>query len=338
MGLHNRDYARDSHGGGGGGYRGSYGGFTSDSGGVVKKIIIATIAVFVLQLVLQVPARDVDGNQAFERGASGLQPAFTDAVSEWCSVRYTPTVRRGQIWRLLTYAFCHNRGDIFHIAFNLYILWWAGREVESLYGSKEFLWFYLVAAFFAGACYVLFGLALQNVSGRQMGQMIGASGAVSACIMLFGLHYPRRKIHLMGVVAIEARYLIGFKVIMDVYPILLEILSGRAVAGDNIAHTCHLGGFLFGWIYFKRQFRLSSLVNGVGLGQFKSKVKARKSDLKIFSPPAETKSRPKEVSREQLDAILEKISQEGEESLTDAERAFLTEASEQYKAGKRSTP
>lgn len=337
MGLHNRDYARDSSGGGsffksGGG---GYGGFTSDRGGVVKKIIIATIAVFVLQLVTQRPVTDADGNPVVVHDSRGRKTTLTtDAVSDWCAVRYEQTVKQGQVWRLLTYAFCHSRGSLFHIAFNLFILWWVGREIESLYGSKEFLWFYLVGAFFAGAFYVLFGVVLRSISNQPFGYMLGASGAVNACLMLYGLHYPRRKIYIMGVLGIEMRYFIAFALFIDVYPLAFELLGVAApdLVGANVAHSCHLGGFAFGWFYFKRQIRLSSLINGVGFGQIKSKVKAKKSSLRIFSPAEEPKPKRSEVSGEEVDAILEKISRDGESSLTDREREILKQASQQYKA------
>ena len=100
---------------------------------------------------------------------------------------------------------------------------------------------------------------------------------------------------------------------------------------------------MFGWIYFKRQLRLSSLVNGVGLGAIRKKataVKARRSNLRIFSPPSGPKSaKPspsteESVSDQQVDTILAKITEHGEESLTDREREVLAEASRKYRSNK----
>ena len=304
MGLHSRDYARDAHSGGGGF-------FSTTGGGVTKKIVIGTIIVFVLQLLTRSP------------GAS------TNLVTKYLAVSFEAVTSYGQIWRVLTYAFCHSDQYIFHIVFNMYALWWAGREVESLYGSKEFLWFYLVAAIFSGVCYLL--VALVFGVGRTA-TMTGASGAVLAVFMVYARHYPRRKIHMMGILPVEARWLLLILVGLDVLPLLAEISGGSGKSG--VAHACHLGGALFGWIYFSRQLRLSSLVNGVGLGNFRTRQKVRKSKLKIFNPPEQQSGSATQpgVSGEQVDAILAKISAEGEDSLTDREREILKEASRQYKA------
>ncbi len=310
MGLHNRDYARGSS---------SYGGgnFVAPSGGVLKKIIIATVAVFVLQLITE------------------------GAVTSALAVEFSKITTQGQVWRLLTYAFCHSTRDPLHIIFNLYLLWMLGREVEGLYGSKEFVWFYGVSAGFAAICYLIIGFILVAVSGRGMGLMLGASGAVTAVTMLYALHYPRRKIYVYGIIGVEMRWLMAFVLFMDIYPLASELLGFRAAAGDNVAHSAHLGGAFFGWIYFARQMRLSSLVNGVGLGAIRKKkteAKARRSNLRIFSPPSSpTTSNPprggeKAISGEQVDSILAKISEQGEESLTDREREVLKEASRQYRS------
>jgi membrane associated rhomboid family serine protease len=305
MGLHSRDYARDSYG------DGRF--FSTSGGGVVKKIIIATIGVFFLQLLTESPV------------STGL--------TGWLAVDFPKVTSQGQVWRLLTYAFCHSTRDVWHIVFNLYLLWILGREVESLYGSKEFTWFYMVSAVFAAVCYLIVGM----LSDDTFGTMLGASGAISAVTMAYALHYPRRKIYIWGIIGIEMRWLMALLIVKDAYPVIGELM-GRSASG-NVAHACHLGGVLFGWIYFKRQLRLSSLVNGVGLGAFRKEQKIRKSKLKIFNPPAPKTPTPQPkasvgVSGEQVDAILAKISDQGEQSLTDRERAILKEASKQYRGNR----
>lgn len=314
MGLQNRDYARESSNFGGGG-----GTFVSSTGGVVKKIVIATAAVFLLQLLTQ----NKSGN----------------LVTAWLGVDYTAITGSGQVWRLLTYALCHSTHDPLHIIFNLYLLWMLGREVEELYGSKEFAWFYGVSAVFGAICYLMVGMVLAYTSKRGIGQMTGASGAVIACLVLYALHYPRRKVYVWGVIAVEMRWLVGVAVALDLYPLIAELFNRKVVdiTGANVAHACHLGGALFGWFYFKRQIRLSNIIKGGFLGVAKKKIKARQSDLKLFAPadskPAENKPRPStpSVSGEQVDALLAKISEQGEESLTDREREILKEASRQYR-------
>ena len=87
---------------------------------------------------------------------------------------------------------------------------------------------------------------------------------------------------------------------------------------------------MFAWIYFKRQMRLSSITKGFNFGAVKRTVKAKRSDLKIYAPETEAK-REDSIAAETVDSILAKISEQGEESLTDSEREILTKASKQYR-------
>ena len=70
---------------------------------------------------------------------------------------YGSGVLQGQVWRLLTYAFLHSTDQSipWHIIFNMLFLWWFGHEMEELYGPREFLTFYLVAAFLGGIAFFL---------------------------------------------------------------------------------------------------------------------------------------------------------------------------------------
>lgn len=337
MGLDNRDYARHSESSwapsGGGGFGG--GGYGSSYGAMVKKIMIATVVVFLLQWLTQYQVTDADGRPIGVRQADGrVVKLMASPVTDFFAVDYLKITRQGQIWRLLTYAFCHDVRGLQHILFNMIALWFFGREIEALYGSKEFTWFYGVTAVFAAMCYLIVGFTLEAAVGKPMGMMLGASGATVALTILFALHYPRRKIYIWGIIGVEARWIAAALVLFDAYPLLAEFMRFGLpeVGGKNVAHATHLGGALFAYIYFKRQFRLSNLVNGVGLGTAKAKVtaakqrvKAAKSGLRVFKPEDE------QVAPEELDRILEKISQVGEANLTDDERALLTRASKQYK-------
>lgn len=292
MGIYNRDYLRDSASGGG--HRMP----TAEYGGMTRRIVILTVAVFILQLLFP-------------------------PVTRWLQVDFEAIAFRGQIWRILTYAFCHAPNSLLHIVFNLWMFWLFGREVEAMYGAKEFTWFYCVSAVFAGVCYLALGMVFNDLV-----PMLGASGAIMAVCMVYTLHYPRRTIRPFGLFDLEMRWLMAILVISDLYPILLRV--GHGVTEGDVAHAAHLGGVLFGTFYFVRQIRLSSLVRGVGLGGGR-RLPRRKSKLKLFTPPPETRSPPPKVAGEQVDAILAKISEQGEASLTDREREVLKQASKQYR-------
>jgi membrane associated rhomboid family serine protease len=67
-------------------------------------------------------------------------------VTEWLSLTTDDTLSRWQLWRLLTYAFCHDTRNLLHLVFNMLCLWFFGRTLLSRLGTREFVAFYLTAA------------------------------------------------------------------------------------------------------------------------------------------------------------------------------------------------
>src|SRR5262249_52983541 len=129
----------------------------------------------------------------------------------------TEAVMQGQVWRLLTYAFLHDPGGFWHILFNMLFLWWFGSTVEDLYGPWEFLTFYLVAAVLGG---IAFELAWLTMPMRGAQYCLGASGAVTAVLVLFAFHYPRHVIFLFGLVPIPIWIFVLFSVGQDLFHFL----------------------------------------------------------------------------------------------------------------------
>ena len=352
MGLENRDYLRDEarRYGDGGGYSG--GGYsTSSDAPMCRRILIVTIVVFVLQMIAtrqwtreelearrqqqitqlrqlaedNKDARDVVQQQIDELTHMQLDarnlglPRMASPVTEWLRME-TPKVFSGQIWRLVTYAFCHSQQDILHILFNMLFLWWFGQRLEQMYGSREFLTFYLSAAFIAGVSYVLLDL----VTGDPH-PMVGASGSIMAIVTLFALHFPTQVIYIFFVIPVQIRWVVVFYAAYDAYPVLLA-LGGNGVPGDNIAHAAHLGGLAFGYWYGKRQFRLWPMV-----GQLQMWWRRKRSGLKVVGAGNSQPSRSSQKLADDMDRILKKISEEGEASLTSAERKTLERASRELR-------
>jgi membrane associated rhomboid family serine protease len=240
-------------------------------------------------------------------------------VQEWFELDSRKVVYKGQIWRLLTHAFCHARTDIFHIIFNMLFLYWFGCTLESMYGSREFLLFYLTAAVVAALAFV--GLELWTGSNTPG---IGASGAVMAVTMLYAMHFPRETIYVFWLVRIEMRWLMLFFVIYDLHPVLLAL--GGEHFFDGVAHAAHLGGLAFGFLYAKSDWRLESLLDRLPAVR---KPRWGRPRLRIAR-----ESMPDERSDpdlERLDELLDKIARNGQESLSDEEREVLRRASERIK-------
>ena len=160
-------------------------------------------------------------------------------------------------YQLITYMFMH--GNFEHLFFNMFALWMFGNTLENIWGSKRFLWFYMLCGVGAGLCqevvqYIQYVTTLAqydsvNFGGGQVISManylnmlntVGASGAIYGLLLAFGMMFPNSMIYLYFFVPIKAKwFVIGYAVI--------ELVSGF-IGGGNVAHFAHLGGMLFGLI------------------------------------------------------------------------------------------
>ncbi|MDX1948432.1 MAG: rhomboid family intramembrane serine protease [Pirellulaceae bacterium] len=238
-------------------------------------------------------------------------------VQEWLQLD-TRLVLRGQIWRLVTYAFCHDRFGLWHILLNMLFLFWFGVSMESMYGQREFLLFYLVAAAVSGLANV--GL---NVWTGSLVPTVGASGAVMAVLMLYAIHYPRNTIRVFWFFPIEARWVVLFYVLWDLHPVLLSLAGDRQFTG--VAHAAHLGGLAFGFVYWKFNLQLEGWLDKIPRPNL-----ARAEGEDSVEPRRPRRAAERDFDT-QVDEVLRKISQSGEASLTDADRRILARASQRYK-------
>lgn len=299
MGVYDRDYYRNDPPG-----ARVWGGVAP----ICKWLIVINVAVFVLQLL----TLDSPGG----------------GVTSWLVFSSDKVLKHGEIWRLLTCAFCHNPEDPMHIAGNLWMLWMVGVHIEPLYGSREFLRFYLSAALISAIGFMSFEAFLHR---GHSASLAGASGAVMAVAMLCALYYPSAKINFMLLIPIELRWLVLLYVAFDMYPVLLEL--GGAGRRDNVAHIAHLSGLAYGFLYKHFDLRYSRLLPEWNWTRLKRLVKTattrRPDNVRIYSPPDERVATPDLKLR--VDEILAKISAQGESSLTETERELLKEASRRYK-------
>jgi membrane associated rhomboid family serine protease len=137
------------------------------------------------------------------------------------------------LWQLVTYIFLH--GGISHLLFNLLALWMFGGELESYWGSRKFLRYFLFCGVGAGICTVIF-------TPYQFIPVIGASGAIYGILLAFGWLFPNRLIYIYFLFPIPAKYMV---IIFG----LIELFSSIEGTGGGVAHLTHLGGLLFGLSY-----------------------------------------------------------------------------------------
>jgi membrane associated rhomboid family serine protease len=299
MGIYDRDYYREGP---------SYLESLIPSGLVCKWLIAINVLVFIAQLVTE-----TRGDVSWITEALWLDPQ---------------AVLSGQVWRLLSYAFLH--GGFWHIFFNMLFLWFFGSDLEVLYGRREFIAFYLISALLGGLFYEGWALA-----GGYHAPCLGASGAVTALLVLCACHFPNRVIYLMFMIPVPLWLLAVFNVAQDSF----RLFSGT---GGPVAVVVHLAGAGFAYAYYRFQFRLTDTFSG-WVGRFKRpRTRPR---LRLFRPEdADAREEPVSVAavvpespgvdehlEAKLDAVLEKLARAGKESLTDTERQILMRASEIYK-------
>ena len=363
MPLEDREYYRD------GSYTERLTGLGVDFTPVVKYLILANVLVFLLQIFWTRPAdsgprseliqkmieqaqaaherareaaRKARGDKeeteaekaAWEKRQEEIRVRFLEqqelyqepgqrasVVQEWFELSPEKTVKQGQVWRLLTCAFCHDRFAIWHLLFNMLCLYWAGTRMESMYGSREFLLFYLAAALFSSAAYI--ALALYTGSNTPA---IGASGAVMGVMMLYAIFYPFETILIFWVLPVPIWLLVAGYVIFDLHPVLLALAGDRFIFGDNVAHAAHLGGLAFGFLYWKLGIRLEALFDRGSQPRRRSvRRRIERAEPTILAHPK------RDVLNEQVDEVLRKISEQGQASLTEQERAILLKASAKYR-------
>lgn len=276
---------------------------------VIKWLIIANVVIYILQILI------VGGPNVFGQK--------TSLLTQWLSLNMTD-LEKGQIWRLLTYGFCHSRVDLFHILFNMLFLWWFGRRLEQLDGSREFLTFYLTSIVAAGVAYIGLGL----VTGLNA-PVIGASGGVMAVLAVFAMRYPEEKIYIWMILPVKVRWILIAYLIFDLHPVLLA-LAGEA-PNSGVAHAAHLGGLAFGFAYWKWNWKLEPLLDRFPKPGKRSRgAPAPRPVLrsKVNLPSKSAEPKVSKSEEQKIDALLEKINQKGLQSLTDKERKLLEKASQ----------
>ncbi len=261
---------------------------------VIGWIIAVTIGVYVLQLL--------------------INPGLTD----WFNLDPQKVIR-GQIWRLATYDFLHNVRDPWHIIVNLYVLYLAGQKLLSNHTQREFLLFYLASGIVAGIFFVAWQL-LRALPGGA----VGASGSVSAVLALYALYWPRDRWLILYVIPVPVILLVAISAALDLHPILLELGGQRPMT--SVAHMAHLGGMAFALAYFKFGWRLEPWVEDWSPSRFR-RLFQKKPKLRVHRPEDD----PAQDLKYRMDELLEKISREGEASLSSEERETLNRISRQLR-------
>ena len=258
-----------------------------------------------------------------------------------------------QVWQLLTYMFLHS--GFTHILFNMFALWMFGVVIENVWGPKKFLFYYISCGVGAGIMQEIaqffsfyFTISAQDPTvgfselfaiGHQLSTQlngwttIGASGAVYAILLAFGMIFPNERIFIFPLpIPIKAKWFVMFYVAIDLF-------SAMSSSGDNVAHMAHLGGMLFGYLMIRYWNNHPTAGYGRSNGrQFFDRLKEnfeKRSQPKMKVHKGGTNDREddwefnarKKQNQEEIDRILDKIRRSGYDSLTKEEKQKLFDSS-----------
>lgn len=278
------------------------------SGKVTYQFIVANVGLFLFFNILFI----------FERliFQSGIIARF---YHEYLTLPASLELLAFRPWTILTYMFLH--AGLWHILVNMLFLFWFGLLLEEYLGRKKIISLYFLGGIAGGLLYIVSYNIFPYLQG-QVGQafLIGASASVMAILVACATLLPDYTFFLLLLGPVKLKYI----------ALVLVIFDFLSIAGSNPGGMiAHLGGALFGFLFI-RQLRKGNdwsrpfMKVAGGLGA----IFKRKPALKVRYSNKSRKTDARPVSQQdEIDAILDKISRSGYESLTAEEKNKLFRAS-----------
>lgn len=252
----------------------------------------------------------------------------------------------GHVWTPFTYMFVH--GSVGHILLNSMMLWFAGKRVQDLYGPRHFVLIYVLSGLIGAALQIVLSAYVLHEPSISL---IGASASVMGLIFAYAIAMPREEVTMLLAFVIPVRFSLwglakfllitnSLFAILAVFNQLPDWLSG----GSQVAYFAHVGGALAGW-YYSRTLGYGGTQPGFGSSASPRRVRRSPVLANVYRPVVEVdleaarKHNPHndpviDLIRDEVDPILDKISIQGINSLTDDERRTLDRASRQIARSK----
>ena len=267
----------------------------------VRRLLVANLLVFLIQKTLL------------------IDPKYVAAFA------FDPMLAWQQPWTFLTYMFLH--WNILHLLFNMLMLYVFGPSVEDRMGSRMFLLFYLLCGVGGAA------LSFLLMQWAPVGMIVGASGAIMGVAVAFAWYWPNYPVFVFPLPdPIPAKWLITFLLGLDLALAWIGALA-RAGLGGGVAHLAHLGGVGAALVYLKALDWQATHRERRGGPMAESSVlvsqppRANRGGAVPPSAKQTKRSAPDARAAAEIDRVLDKINATGMDSLTPAERKFLTEIS-----------
>jgi membrane associated rhomboid family serine protease len=227
------------------------------------------------------------------------------------------SLMHGEIWRLLSYMFLHANST--HLLVNMFMFWMLGSVFERQIGTRRFLLLYFACGIAGGLFEAAFNYLMFLKFGPTFLTMpaVGASAGVMGILVAFATLNPREKFLVFFLLPVEAWWVAVVYGLFETWPILKDLVfSQNPMWGDNVAHAAHFGGMVVGFVWMKWGERIARLLR-----------RGSAPREKVFY------GRTPEEEDAEVDRILDKIRDEGLDSLTLREKMFLHEVSRRRRGG-----
>ena len=281
-------------------------------GTALIKFIFINVAVFVLVHLIGLLFY-------FFTGVSG-----SSMVASWLALPADASQLIIKPWTIITYMFLHE--GFLHLAFNMLILYFGGQIFLQFLDAKKLIGTSILGGISGGLLFILtfniFPVFNEIVSGALA---LGASASVMAVLIAIAAYVPNYSIRLILLGSVKLKYIALFYVIMDIISI---------PQGNSGGHIAHLGGAFFGLYFVYRLRSGKDITVGVNrlLNYFAYLFSSKRKMKVVYKNPGKTKSdvaynAQKAANQQKIDAILDKISKSGYDSLSKEEKAILFDAS-----------
>lgn len=230
-------------------------------------------------------------------------------------------------WTIITYFFTHE--SFFHVLFNMLFFFWFGKIIYEFLGNNKLINLYVLGGLIGGFLFILIYNLIPFYNDRvQLSILMGASAGVFAVVVGAATFMPNYTFFLLFLGPIKIKYIAIFYVLLSFFNI-----DGSNAGGE----LSHLGGALIGFLYVQQ------LKKGNDFGQpiisfinFLKSLFVRKPKIKVSYKSTESSKgrksadkteKSKNINQDEIDTILDKISEGGYESLTKEEKQKLFNAS-----------
>jgi len=155
---------------------------------------------------------------------------------QWFALYPADVVTRFYVWELATYLFLH--GGFMHILMNMLFLWFFGKDLEDIWGTRRFLQFYFFCGVGAGLVVVL----ANYLFGNPRIPTTGASGAIFGVLLVAAVLWPDRII-IFYIFPIKLKYLVMILGAIQFF--------GLSDLNGGVSNVAHLSGMAFGYAFLK---------------------------------------------------------------------------------------